>query len=156
VQAGHVLDRGLTSSRLRVEIHELALFHRHAHLHRQAELLEVGGHQRVVVRPDSTRKQLRDLFRPHRIHSLLNQLLDGQLDLALRLATHIGEKQSLVFVLPGHRGHLNERARRVLPELRIDGSESGVLVEQDLIGGERDQGAPAHRVMRDHRDTRPS
>jgi hypothetical protein len=55
-------------------------------------------------------------------------------------------------VAAGHRGHFDERARRVLPQLRIDRPESGMTVELDLVRGQRDQSASTHRVMRDHCD----
>src|SRR5487761_31200 len=100
--------------------------------------------------PDPLREDFGQLFRPHRVHMLLQQACDGRLDLAQRFATYVRHQQRLIVMLSWQRGHVDERARRVLAELRVDRSKRRVTVELDLVRGQRDQRAAAHRVVRNN------
>ena len=88
-------------------------------------------------------------------HVAGDQALREPHELRDRLAAHVGHDQRLILVVARPLGHLDERRRRVLAELRVDGTERGVCVEQDLVGRECDQRAAAHRVVRDDGGHRP-
>jgi len=68
-----------------------------------------------------------------------------------RLVCDVGEDQRSVLVLTGPCRGLDDRRRRILAELGVDGAEHGECVDDDLVGGEGDQRAAVHRVVGDDR-----
>ena len=148
----YVLDGCLPAPRLRVELHQRPLLGRYAHAHREAETFEVGRHEQVVVRPCPLGEQTCGVAGALGIGVPLEQLPRDCLHLDQRLAADVGEDQRLVLVPHRHRGDLDQRGCWILAELGIDRAERRVVVEDDLVGGERDQRAAAHCVMRDDCD----
>ena len=72
------------------------------------------------------------------------------LDLGDRLASDIGQDQRFIVDF-GDRfllDHLYHRRSRRLFELRVDGTEHRMRRHHDLVGGQRDQSAARHRIMR--------
>ena len=115
-------------------------------------MLQVRRHERVVVCPGPLGEQASDVAGTLGVGVTLEQVRDHGLHLAKRLPGDVGEDQCLVFVLHGQRRHLDQGRRRILAELRVDRAERGVTVKHDLVGGKRDRGAAAHRVVRDDGD----
>jgi len=104
----------------------------------------------MVVRPDAGREQVRDVACAVGLEPPREQAANEILDLEDRLARDVRHDQRVVVALPRELERREDRRRRVLAELRIDGPERGVRVHHDLVGGERDQRAAAHRVVRNH------
>ncbi len=76
---------------------------------------------------------------------------DEVLHLAQGLLGHVGEDEGLVVDLVGillGDGH-EDRAGRVLAELRVERTEDRVVIHHDLVGREGDERAAGHGVVRD-------
>jgi hypothetical protein len=105
---------------LRIETEQLAFLGIDADAHGQAERKKVAGAERVIMRPDSRRHDVRDVARASGLKVALEQPADERLDLDDRLARDIREDERLILALPRKLERRENRCSRVLAELRID------------------------------------
>src|SRR5262245_63316768 len=87
-----VLDARLLN-RLWVELHQRQYFLRHAHFDGEPQLAGFSCSKRVVMRPMSTRKLIREGFRSPLVHSRRQKLYGTSFNLRESLLSHIGENQ---------------------------------------------------------------
>ena len=87
-----VLDARLLNW-LWVELHQRQYFLRHTHFDREPQLAGFSCGKRVVMRPMSTRKLIREGFRSRLVHSRRQKLYGTSFNLRESLLSHIGENQ---------------------------------------------------------------
>ena len=113
------------------------------------------------MRPAALAEHGRQTLRVRRLAPLREELQGRGAHLADRLARHVAHDQRLVVAVGvgllqgGQDGGRRPVAVLQAAELRIDGTEHGVAVHDDLVGGQGDQRAAGHGVVR-HEDGDPS
>src|SRR5262249_29307414 len=144
-----VLDARLLN-RLWVELHQRQYFLRHTHFDGEPKLAGFSCSKRVVMRPMSTRKLIREGFRSRLVHSWRQKLYSTSFNLRESLLSHIGENQREVEdISDGLRvaGFDDTRSRKS-SDLWIDRTEHREFTQHDLVSGKCNQCSTGHGIDR--------
>src|SRR5262245_17850186 len=112
-------------NRLWVELHQRQYFLRYTYFNGKPQLAGFSCSKRVVMRPMSTRKLIREGFRSRLVHLRRQKLYSASFNLRESLLSHIGENQREVEdISDGLRvaGFDDARSRKS-SDLRIDRTE---------------------------------
>src|SRR5262249_20929010 len=140
-----VLDARLLNW-LRVELHQSQYLLRHTHFDGEPQRAGFSCSKRVVMRPMSTRKLIREGFRSRWIHPRRQYLYRPSLNLGESLLPHIGENHCEVEDTVNRlrvAGFDDTRSGKS-GDLRIDWAEHRELTQHDLVSGECNQCPPGH------------